>query len=121
IYMPMEYRNDFFTDFYLGNNGDMVFGKFTRTGGNDNISKVLIVTKSPATDSFATKELNLDGKYLDEIKIKIDNLNNQYLITAFYYKQRRGNIDGLYSAIFDRKSDSVVKSHFTEFADQLRI
>jgi hypothetical protein len=35
-----------------------------------------------------------DKLYLDELHVKVDNVNKRYFLTSFYYKQRRGNIEG---------------------------
>ena len=50
IYMPMDDRDDSFTDFSLGNDGDLVFAKFLKNGSGDYISKVNMVTKGPTSD-----------------------------------------------------------------------
>ena len=71
---------------------------------NDNIGKAAFVIKYAQADSFMVKELNIEKTYLDEIHIKPDNYNKRYFITSFYYKQRRGNIDGFYFYIWDKQS-----------------
>src|SRR5688500_14232783 len=43
--LPMDERNDYFTDFLVDNEGDMVFGKFIRKGGSDYITDVKLLTK----------------------------------------------------------------------------
>jgi hypothetical protein len=50
----------------------------------------------------------------------VDNFNKRYLITAFFYKQRRGNIEGLYTVVWDKTSDSKYKEAVTIFNDDLR-
>jgi hypothetical protein len=59
-------------------------------------------------------------KMLDEVKIKADNSNKRYLFTAFYYKQKKGNIEGLYAATWDKASHSLHKENFIVFPDELR-
>lgn len=119
--MPMEERNDFFTDFALDNEGDMVFGKFIRNGGNDYIQKVLMVTKPALGDSMQVRDLGINNRYLDDVKLKIDNLNRKYLVNAFYYKARRGNIEGLYTAVWDKALGRKAFDTATTFNDELRI
>lgn len=120
IHMPMQQKNDYFTDFSLANNGELIFGKFLRSGGNDNISALMMVSKMPGSDSFDIKEIDLQGVFLDEIKLRIDNLNKQILLNAFLYRQKRGNIEGIYSAIFDQEKDSLVRSNAIDFDEKLR-
>ncbi|MGB8193526.1 MAG: hypothetical protein WCF67_16465 [Chitinophagaceae bacterium] len=120
LWLPMEERNDYFTDFLIDNDGDLVFGKLARTNSNNYITKVSLVTKAAAADSFRVQELSTGDKMLDEVKLKTDNSNKRYLFTAFYYKQRRGNIEGLYAATWDKASSSLFKETFIVFNDELR-
>jgi hypothetical protein len=119
--MVMEERNDFFTDFLLSNDGDLVFGKFRRNNGNnDVISKVFMVVKYPEAREFSVNEINTEKRVLDELKIKIDNTNKRILLNALYYKQRRGNIEGLYTMVIDQKRNAVISDTVTTFNDELR-
>ena len=118
--MPMEERNDYFTDFLLGNDGDLVFGKFVRRNGSDYVSELRMILKKKDQEQFTVRELNTGNKVLDEVKIKIDNTNRRYLFTAMYYKQKRGNVEGLYSLLFDKGVDSVAKEATLIFSDDLR-
>ncbi|MBL0183348.1 MAG: hypothetical protein IPP96_14045 [Chitinophagaceae bacterium] len=52
--------------------------------------------------------------------LKVDNLNNRYIINTFYYKKNRGSIEGLYTCIWDRDKSGPFASQFTEFGDSLR-
>jgi len=120
LYLAMEDRNDLFTDFLVDNQGSFVFAKYLRSGSNDYVSRVSVVTKGPTADSFSVKDMGAGDRILDEIKIKVDNNNNRYIISGFYYKQRRGNIDGLYTVFWDKASDARVDEKVTVFSDELR-
>ena len=80
----------------------------------------MMVTKGPQEDNFTLNELNLSGNYLDEIKLKVDNVNQQYLINSLFYKKKNGNIEGLYSAVWNKKNDKLVSQNFAEFGDSIR-
>ncbi|HLX90491.1 MAG TPA: hypothetical protein VKR32_02335 [Puia sp.] len=120
IWLPMEERNDFFTDFVLDNDGNLVFAKFLKSSSNDYISRVSFVSKGATADSFVVKDAGTGDHILDEIKVRADNLNKQYILTGFYYKQRRGNIEGIYTVIWDRATNSKQKESLTIFNDELR-
>jgi hypothetical protein len=120
LYMPMEEHSEAFTDFLLDDEGTLVFAKFVRNSGSDYVTAVSIATKGPTVDNFSIKDLAVGERFLDEIKIKIDNDNKSYIISGFYYKQRRGNIEGLYTAVWDKVSDSISKESVTLFSDELR-
>jgi hypothetical protein len=119
ILIPMEERNDYVNDFHLDNEGDMIFSKFTRTGG-DNISRAAFVIKYAQADTLLVKELDIEKTWLDEIHIKVDNFNKRYFLTSFYFQERRGNIDGFYFYVWDKKTAEPVFETTTAFSDELR-
>lgn len=118
--MPMEERNDYFTDFVLDNEGNLVFGKYVRKGGGDYITGLTLVIKPADAGRFDTYDMKTGDRVLDEIKVKVDNTNKRYLFSAFYYKQRRGNIEGLYTVTWDGSSSSIFQEHLMPFSDELR-
>jgi len=121
ISMNMEERNDMFTNFLLDNEGELVFGRFQKnSGGADYISKVAIVTKGPLSDTFSIQDIGTNDRVLDEIKLKIDNHNKRFIVTGFYYKQKKGNIEGLYTVVWDKQTDTKVRETVTVFPDELR-
>ena len=120
LFLLMDERNELFTDFLVDNEGAMIFGKFLRNGASDYVSKVSIVTKSATADSFTVKDIGAGDRLLDEIRIKVDNNNKRYILSGFYYKQKKGNIEGLYTVVWDKNSDSRVKESLTVFSDELR-
>jgi hypothetical protein len=101
--MDMEERNDHLGEFAVDNEGNLVFSKFYRTS-NESISKAMMVIKKAMVDSFSYYPLTLEKMYLDELRIKVDNTNQRYLLSAFYYNQRRGNIEGLYFLAMNKNS-----------------
>jgi hypothetical protein len=118
--MPMEERNDYFTDFLLDNDGGMVFGKYVRKGGGDFITDLSLVTKAADATDFSVHDMKTGNRVLDDIKIKVDNTNKRYLFSALYYKQKRGNIEGLYTITWDRGSSSIVHERLLPFNDEIR-
>jgi hypothetical protein len=117
--MNMDERNDYLGEFGMDNEGNLIFSKFYRTG-NESISKAFLVIKRAMEDSFSFYSLNLENRYLDEIRIKVDNYNQRYLLTAFYYNQRRGSIDGLYFYAFNKTSGQADFEKTIEFSEDLR-
>ena len=119
IWMPMEDRNEYLDEFYVDNQGDFVFTKFYRES-NDVISRASLVLKAAQSDSFFVKDLNIEKRWLDELHIKIDNFNKRYLLTSFYYKERRGNIDGFYFFVWDKETAKVQMENTVALSDELR-
>jgi hypothetical protein len=120
--LPMQIQDhaDMFTSFDLDNEGQLVFTKFARTGNGEYLTHVSFVTKGPQSDTFAIRDIGASDRILDELILKVDNFNKRYLLSAFYYKQRRGGIEGLYTVIWDKATDSKLKETLTIFNDDLR-
>ncbi|MBS1653570.1 MAG: hypothetical protein JSU05_01905 [Bacteroidetes bacterium] len=119
LYIPMEDHDEYLDEFHLDNDGDLVFSKFTRNS-NDNIKDAAFIIKHSLSDSLQIFPLQLDKIYLDEIHIKVDNYNKRYLLTSFYYKERRGNVDGYYFYIWDKISATPVLENLLVFNDDLK-
>lgn len=118
--ISMTEKNDFFTDFLLDNQGDLVFAKFIRRSYGDNITGLSMITKKSDEESFTVVPFSLNDYLLDEIKLKVDNVNKRYFFTALYYKQRRANIEGLFTIIWDAKTNSLFRESQLVFDDELR-
>jgi hypothetical protein len=119
--LPYNERREVFTPFQLANDGTIFFTREIKGGSRENMSELEVVTCKPNTDSFLITSIDLQKKFIDEVSIKIDNLNNSYLINSFYYTQKRaGNIQGLFSARVDKATNNV-KTSFYHFDDSLRI
>lgn len=121
IELLMTENRDMFSNFQVDNDGQFVFAKVTKNSSNgDYISKVALVTKGVTSDTFAIRDVGTNDRVLDEIKIKVDNINKRYIITGFYYKQRKGNIEGLYTVLWDKMTNSKFKESLTVFTDEIR-
>jgi len=117
--ISMDDRNDYLDEFYLGNDGDLVFAKYSRTN-SDNIVKAAMLIKPAQSDSLKVNELKFEKNFLDEVHIKIDNNNKRYFLTSFYYKQRRGNVEGFYFYVWDKNAAQTVLENTIVFSDELR-
>jgi hypothetical protein len=115
----MEERNDYLDEFLVDNSGNFVFTKFERNG-NDNITKAWLMIKEAGGDTLMQKELPMDKIYLDEPHLKIDNPNGRYFFTSFYYKQRRGNIEGFYFYVWDKSTRSEAMHNTVVLSEELR-
>ena len=113
-------RNDVYGEFLLDNNGNMVFAKSVKTGSRSNISSLYLLTKGATSDTLSIKPIDLRQMFIDEVKMKIDNVNKRYLLNSFYYSEKRGNIEGMFSSIWDVAGDSVYANVFTKLEDSIR-
>lgn len=101
--VPMPQRNDFLSEFSLDNDGDLVCIRASGTSTNDNINKISLITKPATLDSYTLTDLKLGNIFLDDLRIKVDNINKHYVITSFLSKTKRGNIEGLYYTLWDKQ------------------
>ena len=114
-------RRETFSPFQITNDGTIFFTKETQAGSRENISELEVITNKAKSNVFKSNAINLQKKYIDGVQIKIDNLNNNFIINSFYYQQKRsGSIEGLFSAIVNKATDSI-KTYFNLFDDSLRL
>ena len=119
--LPMKGRKQFLSNFNLTNNGDLIFTKLERTSNRDYVISGSLVVKRPLVDSFETSGLGLKAQLLDEVKMKLDNVKHTALITAFYYKQKRGNVEGLYIYKYDYSNHAMVYEKSQVFPNDLKM
>ncbi len=121
INIDMPERNNFLTEFNVDNDGDLAF---IRANGNSqkdkNISNVTLITKKIADAQPEMRDLLSGHVYLDDIRLKVDNTNQNYLLASFFSRSKRGNVDGLYASIYSKKMDSVLSTTYTTFNEELR-
>ncbi len=117
--LPME-KKSFLSNFSLTNNGDLLFNKLERTSNRDYIVNAQMVMKRSAVDSFEVTPLKLQNQLLDEVKMKLDNNAHRALVTAFYYKQKRGNVEGMYISKFDYDQKQVLFEKLAPFSNDLK-
>jgi hypothetical protein len=113
-------RKDNYSNFMVANDGNFVFTYAKQSGNRDNSNELSLVVKSPLQDTFSFRNIDLNEKYIDEVKLKLDNRNNRYIINTFYYRKNRGSIEGLLTHVWDKTADQPFASQFTEFSDSLR-
>jgi hypothetical protein len=113
-------RRDSYDNFLLANDGNFVFTFAKQSGNRDNSNALSLFVKSPLQDVFAEQEIELNEKYIDEVKLKIDNRNNRYLLNTFYYTKNRGSIEGLFTYVWDKATSKKYASQFNQIYDSLR-
>jgi len=113
-------KNEFFSEFLLDNDGNLSALWETGTVQNDNISSVTIMEKRANEDTLSLCPVDMSKMYLDDVKLKVDNVNHHYLVTSFYSKQKRGNVDGLFFYLCDTRTLKTIFSNTTVFSTELR-
>lgn len=119
--MNYEDRRDVLGELLVDNQGTIIFTRGMKAGNRDYINDLSLVIKEPLKDSLQYYPIHLDKFYVDDVELKIDNLNGHYLLNSFFYKQRRGNIDGLFTYVWNKATADKIFSAMIEFNDSLRI
>lgn len=117
--MPMEEHDDYLDEFNIDNEGDLVFTKFSRNN-NETINSTTLVWKQALSDTLLNIDVPHKDILLDEVHIKVDNANQRYFLTSFYYKQKRGNVDGFYFYVWDKATKYPVLQNTVTLGDDLR-
>jgi hypothetical protein len=117
--LPMDDRDDYLDEFNVDNEGDFIFTKYTRAG-NETIKATSMLWKPASSDSLLTIEIPQNEIWLDEPILKVDNSNKRYFLTSFYYKQRRGNIEGFYFYVWDKESRQPSLQNAVPIGEELR-
>jgi hypothetical protein len=113
-------RKDTYGDLEIANDGTFIFTKETGNGRNDYSKQLQINYHRIHSDSLITKDILLDDKYIEDVKIKVDNLNNQIILNSFSIKKNNGNTEGLFSLIIDKNNFAVTKKAILIFSDSTR-
>jgi hypothetical protein len=116
----MADKDDYFSDFYLSNSGELVVARFIRAGNSDYISGVNMLIKYPDSLSFAIKDVDIGKMILDNIMLKIDNNNNRVLLSSFYSRQKRGNMEGVYVVDWNKATNEKRMDTAIYFNDEVR-
>jgi hypothetical protein len=86
--IPMEERDDHLDEFNVDNDGDFVFSKFSRNN-NETITGTWLYMKPAQADTVTAIEVKHEDVLLDEIHVKVDNVNKRYFLTSFYYQAEK--------------------------------
>ncbi|TAF56205.1 MAG: hypothetical protein EAZ62_01450 [Sphingobacteriia bacterium] len=122
IDVPVGFKNDFLGEFGLDNQGGLVFLREGGSGANgaDGIVRLSFMYKPLGASRAVVSEVNLRGLNLDDTRVKIDNRNGKVIISSFYAKIRKGNIDGLFYYLWDRNALKEAQNTAFPFSDEFR-
>ena len=104
---------DYLDEFNVDNDGDLVFAKIQQELTMKHRRSYRTDHKQAHADSLISELILAQRILLDEIHIKVDNLNKRISSTSFYYKQRRGNVEGFYFYIWDKQSKNDRNAEFS--------
>lgn len=117
--LPMQEHDDYIDEFNLDNDGDFIFAKFNRNS-NETINHTQLMYKAANSDTLLSIEVPQKEMLLDDIHVKVDNANKRYFLSSFYYKQKRGNVEGFYFYVWDKATRTPVLQNLVQLGEELR-
>jgi hypothetical protein len=106
------------SDFALDNKGNL-FCLRNATQNNAAPAVSLIYLSEGGREVMESSVLNSQF-LLDDIRLKVDNNNNRVLLNSFYAIAKKGNIEGLFTYIWDANTKREVLSSANRFTDANR-
>jgi hypothetical protein len=119
LVMNMEENKDYLDQFNVDNEGDLIFTKATRNN-NETILNTSLFFKAAQSDSLIAIAAQPEKILLDELHIKVDNINKRYFLTSFYYAKKRGDIEGFYFYVWDKGTKQPVLQNSVTLSEELR-
>jgi hypothetical protein len=118
---PIDDRNGVFNEFVLDNDGDLAFGRSIQQGSRDVISRFTFLLKKAQEDTLHIYRIPMTDFSLDEVKIRADNANKRFILSSFFYKAQKNNIEGLYTIMWDKPGGQMQAQYMFPFNDTLRM
>lgn len=106
------------SDFALDNKGNL-FCLRNMTLSNAAPAVSLLYLSADGAEVVESAILN-NTLLLDDIRLKIDNANGRVLLNSFYATSKKGNVEGLYTYVWDIASKKEIASNANRFTDAMR-
>lgn len=119
-YLAYNDRREVYAPLQISNKGEVFFARETKGAFRDNINNLELIKLDWNNGDFASTPIDLKEKFIDEVNVKIDNLNNQLIINALYYPAKRSSdIEGLLTVLV-KQNPQTIASALNPFPDSLR-
>ena len=106
------------SDFAIDNNGNLFcLRNVTQKGMAPAVS--LLYLSANGAEVIESPILNY-SLLLDDIRVKIDNTTGRVILNSYYATTQKGNIEGLYSYIWDINSKVEILANSNRFTDAVR-
>ncbi len=106
------------SDFALDNKGNLFcLRNMTLEGAAPAVS--LLYLSADGLEVVESSILNAT-LLLDDIRLKVDNANGRVILNSFYATTKKGNVEGIYSYIWDANAKKEITSNASRFTDAIR-
>lgn len=116
----IENKKNVMSALVLTNEGSVAFTKGDRPNTRNLITSLSLWTKAPSEETFQIIPIDLKEKFVDDVKIKVDNVNHAYVINTFYYDSKRGDVVGLFIPKVSTLNNQIISSNFIAIGDEVR-
>lgn len=119
--IEFDNRREALSPIQIANDGAVFFTREIKKNNRENVSQLEVVTNALKSNTFRATPIDLQNKLIDDIQIKVDNLNNNFILNSFYFEDKRAaSIDGLFSVVVDKTIERI-RFKFNKFDDSLRL
>jgi hypothetical protein len=111
-------KKSILSDFALDNKGNLFcLRNMTQEGAAPAVSLLYL-----ATDGSEVVESPIINSTLlmDDIRVKVDNANGRVILNSFYAVEKKGNIEGIFTYVWDVNTKKEIASNASRFTDALR-
>jgi len=118
ISINAQNKKSHLSDFALDNKGNLFC---LRNVAQPNAAPVvsLLYMAADGSEVVETPIVN-NSLILDDIRLKINNTNGTVLVNSFYASEKKGNIEGMYTYIWDIAAKRNIVSNASRFTDAVR-
>ena len=106
------------SDFALDNNGNL-FCLRNMTLSNAAPAVSLLYLAADAGEVVESPIIN-NSLLLDDIRLKVDNKNGNVILNSFYATAKKGNVEGLFTFLWNIQTKSTLSSNASRFTDAIR-
>jgi uncharacterized protein YoxC len=118
--IEFDSRKEAFSPIQIANDGAIFFTREIKKNNRENVSQLEVVTNVFKSNTFRATPIDLQNKFIDDIQIKVDNLNNNYILNSFYFEEKNSSsIEGLFSVIVNKTTERIL-SKFNKLDDSIR-
>lgn len=118
ISVQSQNKKSALSDFALDNQGNLFcLRNITQTNMAPSVS--LLYLSANGNEVIETPIVN-NSLLLDDIRLKIDNANEQVILNSFYATEKKGHVEGLYSYLWSISNKKEILINANRFTDANR-
>jgi len=116
----MQSNQESIGNFSVDNDGHFIFTHVQRSVQREQANLVHVCTLLAGSDRLQNNIISVGKANPDEIKMKLDQVNDRAVLTSLYANSRRGNMDGLLYIDYDYINSLVRTQKLFEFSEDLK-